>query len=66
MHNLTEKWCDPIDVRLITNRLRIGGQQEYSSVKLPIHKEQNSWVSINLASSFKGLLRNLANIIVNS
>jgi len=66
MNRKIDLWVEPINVCLTIHNLRIGGVQEYSTVKLPIFKERGSWVSNNLSSSFKGLLRRNYNTILNS
>ncbi|MHA1309982.1 MAG: RAMP superfamily CRISPR-associated protein [Candidatus Helarchaeota archaeon] len=61
-----KKWNNSINVEVWVNNLRIGGNQQYSRIKLPVFLENNSWICLNLCSSFKGTLRNAIKILLNS
>ncbi|MHA1250294.1 MAG: RAMP superfamily CRISPR-associated protein [Candidatus Helarchaeota archaeon] len=61
-----KKWNKNIAIELYLDNLRIGGIQQYSNIKLPIFRENNDWVCINLCSSFKGALRNSIRTMINS
>nr|MDO8118450.1 hypothetical protein [Candidatus Sigynarchaeota archaeon] len=63
---MTRKWTKSIHVIAWVDSLRIGGHAGRGVVDLPISREKGSWISTNIASTFRGTLRRTCHVMLRS